>query len=506
MTQLAVILAVATVFARDLVARPIMYSMLGPAGAAWATLGGTAMVALLLWAGVGWSARRMERTGSLAMVTLTDQMIATSRWGILVWHVLAVLVFGWLDAVRAVVGNTFGADELIAIGPVLAVFVVGWWAAFPVDRMLREAVILRNLDHGLAVRAGPTRRQFVVMNIRHDLLIVLLPLAVLIVWSEAVERLFGGLILRAGAPTLRVDSIYDRVAAWLHNTGTAEPIHTAVRVLGSLAVFALLPLALRLVWDAEPLDVGSLRDRLLALCKRHGVRIRELLVWRTHGSVANGAVIGLFGRLRYVLLSEVLLERLSEREVEAVMAHEVGHVRRRHMIWLIVALLACTGGASAGLELVGRGMVTAGGVPEELIERWVGGVTAVVASLVGLPLGLLAFGWISRRFEWQADAFAAQHLSGLVTARKSPGNAEGLLITSEAAGAMKGALRTVAIVNHMDPWRFSFRHGSIARRMKNLEALVGIPAESLRIDASVRRIKIVCGIVATLLLVWAFWP
>ena len=58
----------------------------------------------------------------------------------------------------------------------------------------------------------------------------------------------------------------------------------------------------------------------------------------------------------------------------------------------------------------------------------------------------------------------------------------------------------------MDPWRFSFRHGSIARRMKNLEALVGIPAESLRIDASVRRIKLVCGIVATLLLVWAFWP
>ena len=108
---------------------------------------------------------------------------------------------------------------------------------------------------------------------------------------------------------------------------------------------------------------------------------------------------------------------------------------------------------------------------------------------------------MSRRFEWQADAFAAKQLS-----RDEPG---ATAVTQESADAMCGALGAVARLNHMNPNARSFRHGSITTRQRRLQRLVGLPLEKLPIDRATRWIKwgIVVGVgivvAGTVLQSWA---
>src|SRR5690606_31987071 len=78
------------------------------------------------------------------------------------------------------------------------------------------------------------------------------------------------------------------------------------------------------------------------------VRFREVLLWRTFGGMVNAAVMGMLAPLRYILLSDALLEHLPAEQVEAVMAHEVAHIRKRHLVWLLVL----SGSAMVLLQLV----------------------------------------------------------------------------------------------------------------------------------------------------------
>lgn len=104
------------------------------------------------------------------------------------------------------------------------------------------------------------------------------------------------------------------------------------------------------------------------------------------------------------------------------------------------------------------------------------GTLSIVATLG-------AFGWISRRFEWQADAFAAQTLSPLVP------NAEPDRVAPEAAASMIDALDAVAALNFIPRHRRSFRHGSIRTRQMKLQGIVGQPINSIGQDRVVKRIK-----------------
>ena len=118
----------------------------------------------------------------------------------------------------------------------------------------------------------------------------------------------------------------------------------------------------------------------------------------------------------------------------------------------------------------------------------------VLAFVLGA--GLLAFGWVSRRFEWQADAFAAQQLADAPTV---PGENSDR-VTPDAVAAMAGALEAVARLNHIPMLKFSFRHGSIATRIERLTGLVGRPIRALPIDRQVAAIKVVAGLLFALVL------
>jgi STE24 endopeptidase len=126
-----------------------------------------------------------------------------------------------------------------------------------------------------------------------------------------------------------------------------------------------------------------------------------------------------FGRFRKIVLFDTLIEQLSEPEVEAVVAHEIGHYRKGHIPRMLVLSAA---GLLAGfyvLAVLSR---------QDMFYRAFGfepGSIAPAFLLYGLLAGTVGFWigplthWWSRRYEYQADAFAAQAMGNsksLITA------------------------------------------------------------------------------------------
>jgi len=169
----------------------------------------------------------------------------------------------------------------------------------------------------------------------------------------------------------------------------------------------------------SPMPDGPARARIERLLARCGFAARGLFV--IDGSKRSGhgnAYFTGFGRARRVVFYDTLLERLAPDEVEAVLAHELGHYKRRHVlkrvVWSAVlslaflALLAWLAGAPwfyAGL-----------GIPEAAVPSAMArpGVALALFMLV-LPVFTFALGPLSalysRKHEFEADAFAAEFAS-----------------------------------------------------------------------------------------------
>jgi len=477
--------------------------MLVLVGVTWLVCGAAGK---LLDAGRGGALGAAERTGTAA------------RIGAVLLHVVNVLLFGWLDLVRLVMGDVILLDELVSLSPALLVFCATWAAQWPLEKRVRDAVTMRGLDSGATVYPMPTRKQFVISHLRHQVLLSLVPIGMLLGWAECAEWAADWLSRRQGAAS--------GVLAWLggmaRDPSTRSSGLLAVQLVGVAIVLSIAPLALRFVWDTVKLSPGPLRERLVGMCKQHDVGVRELRVWRTHGAMINGAVMGLWGKLRYILLTDALLDSLPRQQVEAVMAHELGHVRHKHVPWLAAVMIT----SLMGLSLLGTLLLwgwawvalprevgpdgTVGASTVEAAAYVLGAMGLEVVVGIGLLVGtVLIFLFVSRRFEWQADAFAAMHLSTpgamgpavVVEAREveAPGErAEAppqSIITVQAVGAMAGALEAVSFLNNIPLNRGGLRHGSLALRIGKLRRLAGARADALPIDRTVRRIKIATAVV-----------
>lgn len=206
-----------------------------------------------------------------------------------------------------------------------------------------------------------------------------------------------------------------------------------------------LPFLLRSMWDTEPIPAGEQRA-VLELVSRHArFRARELLVWRTGQTMANAAIVGLGARTRVVLFSDLLLSQLDPRELAAVFAHEMAHALKRHVL-VFVALAV---GFFLTVDFVATKVLDG--------EGWGAGIFVLAA----LALGYLGFGWLSRRFELEADLFSLELL----------GDPSALIGALEKVG---GSFRDVA----------SWRHFSTARRVDFLQRTTQDP----RVAPALRRV------------------
>lgn len=182
-----------------------------------------------------------------------------------------------------------------------------------------------------------------------------------------------------------------------------------VVLLAQLAPVVLFPI----FYKFEPLQDGDLKLRLVRLGERAGTRVRGVYKWHLSekSKKANAALTGL-GNTRRIILADTLLANYSADEIEAVLAHELGHHVHKH-IFKGIAI-------QAGVTFVG--FAAANWALHYAVERWHAFDTMhdfanlpllilifVVLSFLLMP-GLNAF---SRYNERQADRYAFENIGGV---------------------------------------------------------------------------------------------
>jgi STE24 endopeptidase len=230
-----------------------------------------------------------------------------------------------------------------------------------------------------------------------------------------------------------------------------------------LLMMVLYPkLILPLFNKLTPLPEGELRTRLLALGDRTGFRAKTIEV--IDGSKRSGhsnAYFTGFGRFRRIVLFDTLIAQLTPEELEAVLAHEIGHYRRGHipkMIALSAVMLFAGFAAIAWLARAPWFNGAFGFPPAQMAPSFLlFGLLSGVVTFWFAPLGNL----LSRKHEYEADAFARDAMGGPV--------------------AMIGALRKLAQKNLTNltphPWfsGFYYSHPTLVEREAALAGPVGTP-------------------------------
>jgi STE24 endopeptidase len=162
-----------------------------------------------------------------------------------------------------------------------------------------------------------------------------------------------------------------------------------------------------------PLPGGTLRERLFVLAQRTNFPTRsiEIMDGSKRSRHSNAFFTG-FGRFRKIVLFDTLIAQLTEPELESVLAHEIGHYKKRHVIKLLGVSIAGVPLAFAAIAWLARqqwfyrafgfehqgGFAAANVVPAMLLF-------ALLAGTISFWSSPLVHIW-SRRFEYEADAFA----------------------------------------------------------------------------------------------------
>lgn len=391
----------------------------------------------------------------------------------------------WLPLCRrlAVVGDWPVLPGLIGTVPLLVSILLLWIALYPVDRAVRQIALEEYLLRGRPVRPVWPLREYLVFNLRHQVLFIYIPM-VLILAARDVLEMYREPLVRLAGHSYFPDLLLGAAA-------------------GLVALCA--PVILRYVWVTRRLADGPLRDRLLALCRQLRLRCREILVWRSGGMLVNAAVMGVIAPLRYVLITDAMLEQLDDSRIEAVFGHEAGHIKRHHI--LLFLLFAFISGCIVTLFSLRAPQMDPGTYP-------------LAATAVGALLFFkwaVVFGWISRRFERQADVFGVRTLAlaGLPCARPCalhdapdaprPSLRSSQPLCASAAHVFGDTLNEVALLNGIPPEARSWRHSSISSRSRFVQALAADPRELLRFERHVLLVQLAIVATALLCAVWTAW-
>jgi STE24 endopeptidase len=355
--------------------------------------GGYVVVVLV----IGWWSRRMTRgRRGAALDHVLDacrrfnRVVTAAQVFVPAWLVVALLMLGWNEAVRAALGPVARwpidlPSLIVGIAPSLLAWMGLWWAHFPVDRALREQNLLTRLDSDLPVHPPPSFGMYFFGKLRMQLLFTIVPILLIVATRDAL-----GWPLRA--------------------VGLLKPqggLDMTISAVAAIAVFLFVPRVLARVLDTQPLADPALRGRLESIARRAGVRCRDVLLWRTHHTVGNAAVMGLLPRVRYVMLSDLLVESLRDDQIAAVFAHEIGHIVHRHMLWYGVFFVAMSLGL-VGLDDVAGSAALHFHISTAIVEQ--------IMPFLGIAMFVLGFGYVSRRFERQADVYAARTMQAMAAA------------------------------------------------------------------------------------------
>jgi Zn-dependent protease with chaperone function len=269
-------------------------------------------------------------------------------------------------------------------------------------------------------------------------------------WDE-IKGFLVGLVLG----TVLVELLYFIIRQWPQNWWLlAWAMFMALFVvMAQLAPVVLFPI----FYKFEPLDNEDLRRRLVILSERAGTRVRGVYRWKLSekSKKANAALTGL-GATRRIILADTLLDNYTPEEIEAVLAHELGHHVHRHILKSIFVQAAVTfvGFFAANWTLhyaVDHDLFHFGGV-SDFANLPLLALVSVVLSFLLMP-ALNAF---SRYNERQADRYAFESIASI----------EPFISSMNKLAEQNLAERTPA---KWVEW-FFHSHPSISRRLQAAEA------------------------------------
>ena len=221
-------------------------------------------------------------------------------------------------------------------------------------------------------------------------------------WLDRVKGLLLGFVLGYGL--VMVVIVVVQMTGdywWLWAWGTFMVIQLLMAVIGPLIILPLFN-------KFTPLPEGTLHERLKQLAERTQFRARRIQVMDAsrRSRHSNAFFIGI-GKFRKIVLYDTLIAQLSEPELEAVLAHEIGHYKKKHIpkmlitsaIGLFLAFYALAWLARQEWFYRGFGFEPGGIVPALVLF-------VLLADTITFWLSPVLHAW-SRRYEYQADAYAA---------------------------------------------------------------------------------------------------
>jgi STE24 endopeptidase len=222
-------------------------------------------------------------------------------------------------------------------------------------------------------------------------------------WDET-----KGFLVSLVLGTIVIELLYFTIRQWPQNWWLlAWALFMGLFVLlAQLAPVILFPI----FYKFEPLDDEDLKRRLIMLGQRAGTHVRGVYRWRLSekSKKANAALTGL-GNTRRIILADTLLDNYTADEIEAVLAHELGHHVHRHIFKSIMV--------QAGITFAGfwaANFTLHYAVDHHMFEELSDFANLPLLALVSVVLSLLlmpALNAYSRYNERQADRYAFESIA-----------------------------------------------------------------------------------------------
>ena len=334
---------------------------------------------------------------------------------------ILALSYGWFAQLDRLVRDRFENQILISLGFIASLSIISWWLNLPFQ--------LYSI-FGIEAKFGfnkITVRTFVIDTIKATIL----------------SAFIGGLLLTA------VLWIYQELGGkfWIFAWILVGGFSLVMFMFGTTLI---LPLFNKL----KPVEQGELRSAVEKYCASQGYSLGRLFVMdgSKRSTKANAFFSGM-GRSKTIVLFDTLIEKLSTKEIVAVLAHEIGHYKKKHTLSMFIFSNIQTFGTFALLGwLLGYPELSTALGAEQSSFHLSALTFFILFTPLSIVLGLANNSW-SRHNEFEADTFAKQ--------------------TNDAT-ALKSALKKISTdsLANLSPHplyvAFNYTHPPLAQRLKNL--------------------------------------
>jgi Zn-dependent protease with chaperone function len=301
-------------------------------------------------------------------------------------------------------------------------------------------------------RAGISRRTYVFSNISFSIP-VLLPWLLLSGIADIIN------VLPFAAPKQFLSTTEGEVTYFIF-------FLVGVAIIG--------PLLIQKFWRCKPLEDGYYRRRIAALCQRAGLAYADILYWPIFGGkMITAGVMGLIRKFRYILVTPSLLDLLEPEEIDAVIAHEIGHIKKKHLLFYLAFFVGYMLLSYVVFDVTIFAIIYARPVSWFINQSGFSQMTVVsaISSVVIICLFLIyfrfIFGFFMRNFERQADTY--------------------VYALFESAGPLITTLEKIAATSGMSADRPNWHHFSISQRIDYLLKCESNPSWIARQENKVRK-------------------